>query len=445
VELTAIEKYFTEEKLKQYFSKELISRKAVGVDSISTNKFSKNLDENLKFINRKLKAGTYKFSPYRMELLTKTIDKTRKICVSTVRDNLVLYAIKEYLNDFIKKYNKDFFEGKSVQKIIFGINEALSLKEYKYFVKLDIQSFYDNIEHEKLLQILQEKNIDDSILTLITKAIKNQKKLNNEIVEENYMGVPQGIPIANLLANIYLENFDKYNQNKSYKYFRYVDDILILCNSEEECKEIQHKLYRKLKMEYYLEINNEKTQIGSLDKEVNYIGYRFSNNKISVRKKSVLKIEKSLEELFKKYVYQYRDSGRQALFVWYLNIRITGAICNGKKYGWLFFFSQIDDLELLFHLDYFVNKLMKRFKIEKDFEQAKIKKFVRTYNEIRRNLDQTQYIPDIDAYTIEDKIYFLKEIVKIKVPTEQLLIEKEFNKVIFTTLKDLEKDLQRLS
>jgi len=60
VELTAIEKYFTEEKLKQYFSKELISRKAVGVDSISTNKFSKNLDENLKFINRKLTRKEHK-------------------------------------------------------------------------------------------------------------------------------------------------------------------------------------------------------------------------------------------------------------------------------------------------------------------------------------------------------------------------------------------------
>ena len=75
--------------------------------------------------------------------------------------------------------------------------------------------------------------------------------------------MPQGLSISNILANIYLNDFDKENNSKDdYKYFRYVDDIFILCNSEEKAKEILRKLTRKLKMQYFLEVNQEKTRCG---------------------------------------------------------------------------------------------------------------------------------------------------------------------------------------
>ncbi len=121
-----------------------------------------------------------------------------------------------------------------------------------------------------------------------------------------------------------------------------------------------------------------------------------------------------------------------------INIRITGCIINSNKYGWLFYFSQINDEALLHSLDNFVRKQLKRFNIE----NQKTKKFVRTWKEINNNFHTTNYIPNYDLITKEKKEKIIK-IYNLKYSFYD--IDDIFKKIINREIKYLEKDMAGLS
>ena len=145
--------------------------------------------------------------------------------------------------------------------------------------------------------------------------------------------------------------------------------------------------------EFALEANPQKTVSGKLKEGVPFLGYVFYDNKISIRPAAKQKIESSLEELFRKRKNQVIP---QALFIWRLNLRISGCILESKKYGWLFYYSQMSDLTILFQLDWLIQRLFKRFKID---QPDSIKSFVRTYHEITKNVSHSTYLINADLYS----------------------------------------------
>ncbi|WP_411335053.1 RNA-directed DNA polymerase [Metabacillus indicus] len=261
--------------------------------------------------------------------------------------------------------------------------------------------------------------------------------------DQNFLGVPQGLSVSNILANIYMNQLDyEYSQQKKCGYFRYVDDILIICNVKDK-EEIEKKLIFEIQ-ELQLNINTEKNIYGYLTDEFSFLGYRFNNKKIGVRKENIYKLEKSLIEVFTKY--KYSDFTRSSEFVWSLNLKITGGIIDGKKYGWVFFYSQIDDIEVLYKLDRFIEKQFKRFNIN-HISPKTIKKFVKAYHEIIYKRSTSKYIPNFDEYTINQKKEFLFNVVNIKniSKLDDEAIEKKFKGYIFKTIKKLDKDIQHIS
>lgn len=198
-------------------------------------------------------------------------------------------------------------------------------------------------------------------------------------------------------------------------------------------------------MQYFLEINEEKTKCGLIKDGVTYLGYRFEDNTIRVRKESIKKLEKSIEKIFVQYVNTVDEKKNLEFLIWNLNLKITGGVKDNKRYGWLFLFSQIEDEKILFHLDNLMEKYVKRFKIQNDLG-GKLKKFIRTYKEINNNFSKTNYIPKFDTFSLENKKVFLKTICKIDIENKSdEKIERIFNNTIFSNLKSLEKDLQMIS
>ena len=151
-----------------------------------------------------------------------------------------------------------------------------------------------------------------------------------------------------------------------------------------------------------------------------------------------MKIEQSLEDLFRHHKnYNFK------LFEWKLNLKITGFITNKHKYGWMFFFSQITDIRLLFHLDDLVRKFCLRYKVK---EKLIPKRFVRTYYEIRKSLYKTTYIPNIDRYSLQQKIDILSDIYGFNISKlSNNEIELHFNNVISKEIESIEKDVQPIS
>lgn len=431
--------FFTKEYLSKVYSEHVILSSATGVDNMTHELLWKILDEQLNIINRKVMTSTYTFSKYKLKLISKGRGKSpREISIPTIRDKITLRA----LCDFLKFKYEDVLDFQLPQSIVRQVKDDLLSTEYTAFIKLDVANFYPSIKHDKLISRLRARLRDDRIITLVTNAIKAptlSKPSKHDMLSER--GVPQGLSISNILAAIFLSNLDKRIKNREdIKYYRYVDDVLILCKNEEVTQISQSlvKNFRKLGLKVYDPIKYpEKSSSGSLLKDnFSYLGYYFSNEVVSARIGSVERLRESLLAIFTGYKHSRLKS--LEFLEWRINLRVTGCIFQSKSKGWMYFFSEINDEILLHQLDNFLKSLCKRFNTP-----INLKSFVRSYYQIQNNRRETKYIPNFDNYTIEEKSHVLSYFFKKN--TEKLTakeIEYHFKKRISRQVKDLETDVK---
>lgn len=434
-------KLYTPKSILQFYEEKIYNNCSTGLDKITPLKFDENKNVIISKISEKVLSGKYNFTRYKKMLIPKGEQKyPRVICMPTIRDKLVLSVLHETLN----KIFGDSIVSLLPQTIINNIYTESQNNDYDGFIKIDIKTFYASINHSILFQKLHKKIRKVELLALIKSAIKtpaleipikNRKKQKNREI-----GIPEGISISSILANIYLMDLDKkYSNSKNFSYHRYVDDILILCKSTE-LDVIKNSISNDLKN---LKLKtNEKDELGLIKKGFEYLGYKFDSTTISARESTVLKYETSLEQLFSSYKHAQNPSLK--LLEWKLNLKITGCIIDGKKYGWLFYFSQIDDMNLITHFDCLIAKFSKRFKITES--NLSFKRFKRTYYEIKYNLHSSNYIPNFDKYTTSDIRTILENIYEKNLKElndEQIVIL--FKKIMSKETKELEKDVQFFS
>ncbi len=432
--------------MEEYYNERIAHKATAGLDRIHRGIFEKNKEEHFDIIEKKVRLGVYKLTPYKEKLISKGRDKLpRIISIPTIRDKITMGI----LNEIITETYAAEIQLRLTQNIVEDLKEAINTQKYDYFLKVDIRGFYDNIDQNILLKKIKKRIRKKEIVDLIKKAIENVTHSGTrDIQDKNERGVPQGISISNILANIYLNDVDKSYGKSDLRYFRYVDDVLILCN-EKKSKEIFKSIQRNLH-KLGLEINEKKDE-GQLKKGFEFLGYKYSliniqKNKygFTVKRNSILKLENSMLEIFA----EFNRSKNRMIFLWKINLRITGFILDKRKFGWLFFFSQIDDLRVLYHLDWFINKMCDSFKIDPEI-RINIKKFITAYHEIVKKRGKSSYIPNVVDFTIERKKDILNTVYGFAWGTLALLTDEQITKIfknkIYISLKDLEKDLQFFS
>ncbi|NLP52448.1 reverse transcriptase domain-containing protein [Bacillus sp. RO1] len=435
-------KSFRKKAIKKIYEERVKLKPSTGIDGVNDVSFGKHIDLYVEVINRKVFNDTYKFSPYKEKLINKGKGKfPRVISVPTLRDKLTLAILHNILSEVFEKDIDD----EIVQTVISRLQVTLKNPSFNYFIKIDIEKFYDNIDHEIILKKLKRRIRKKEVLNLITKSFSTPTILpsSKKPYGVNSKGVPQGLSISNILANVYMNDFDNiFTQQTNLAYFRYVDDILIICN-ESDKKTIETSVKEQIKA-LKLSINWDKNVDGFLSEEFSFLGYYFKNKVAGVKENNIYKLEKNIIEIFTRY--KYSDYSRTTEFIWSLNLVITGGIIDEKKYGWLFFYSQIDDLEVLFKLDWFIEKQFKRFKIT-HINKKDIKRFIKTYYEIHFNRSTSKYIPNFDKYTTPQKKEFLRGVVKYKNLNKlsDETVDKNFRKYVFKAIKKLEKDIQHIS
>lgn len=435
-------KFFEPVRLQRMYDEKVKLHTTVGLDRITQNVFEENLDNNLEVIFRKVKAGTYRFTRYREMLISKGKGKEpRVISIPTIRDKLVLAMLHKILQDsFYEEVNEPL-----LHSIIGSITKTIKEKDFDCFVKIDIKRFYASINHSILEEKVAAKIEDSSILHLVHNAITTETIPMNIPAPESSkssVGIPEGLSISNILADIYLADLEKKIIEKydDLAYFRYVDDILILCY-ESDAKEIKEYTISLLKNCYKLDNHEKKTICDKLSSKVPYLGYVFSDKKVSIRDEASNRIERVIEELFQ---LRKRNQISQQVFEWRLNIKIAGCIHEKKKYGWMFYYSQITDLEVLYHLDWYVGKLFARF----GFSPPKdLKRFVHVYHEITKNLKKSTYLIKTENYDRTDKEKVIFNVLKIRYAedVDEKVINDQFQKLMFREVKKLERDIQNFS
>ena len=208
-----------------------------GIDSITVDKFEIDLFENLTCIQNELENQAYKPDPLLRFYVDKEDGEKRPLSVPTVRDRVAQSAVLIVLEPLFEQEFEDVSFGyrpnKSRHNAIFQIGRWRD-EGFTWVVDADIDSYFDEVDHDILINRLREIVSDEYLIKLITLWITSPIYDKNGVIIPP-KGLPQGSVISPLLANLYLDRFDEAMEN--YKLVRYADDFLVLCKTKAKAEE----------------------------------------------------------------------------------------------------------------------------------------------------------------------------------------------------------------
>ena len=266
---TSVAHFLNVEFLKDCFLS-LDRNKAVGVDKVNWYEYNRDIDKNLKSLVDRLKRKSFKPLPARRVYIPKENKELRPLGISTIENKIVERGIARILEAI---YEADFYEfsygfrvGKNAHQALKTIGDTINHRQVNHIIEADIKSFFDNVDHDILIEFLKIRIKDSSLLYLIKRFLKAGYMDNNLIVKSD-KGTPQGSILSPILANIYLHYvldkwFEEVVQNhiKGYcKLVRYADDFIIMCQYKYEAKRIERALSNRFK-KYNLELHSDKTR-----------------------------------------------------------------------------------------------------------------------------------------------------------------------------------------
>lgn len=391
------EQVFSESHLRSIFDDRLKDAKFTGLDGISVSSFEQNIDEEVALISRKILLGTFKFTRYREKLILKTARKPpRQISIPTIRDAIALRALCDHLTF-------QFHECRMrpphdcTKRVAQAAKEAATLDS---FLRMDVVNFYPSIDHDILINQLQCKGADARAILLIEKAIKNPTGFDDG--DKSEVGVPQGLSISNILSMLYLADFDQHFEQK-YRFFRYVDDVLLVVG-EEEAVEIHDEIASHMRKVLHLTTHDldpkqpDKTAITTIEEGTEYLGYHISSGGLRIRERSYKKMFRAIVGCLR----ALKGTVRVEQVIWRLNLIITGCRVEERSVGWVFFFRQSTDVGQFHRMDAFVRKQLTLYGLRDRI--SSVKRFAKAYHETRFNRDGTTYIPDFDNFSLADMI-----------------------------------------
>ncbi|MCE3272293.1 MAG: prophage putative reverse transcriptase/maturase [Ramlibacter sp.] len=448
---------FSPTELKAVFKEVFASTTGKGVDRLNGFQFSKTAEISLTLASTKCIEGHYRFSPFLELLKTKGRDKTpRLISIPTVRDRIVLHQ----LNRFLAAVYPDRVPKNVASTYVRSISADLKTKSPTdtWICSTDIKTFYDSIQRDRLLTVLGKRVTSLNALKLIGHALetptvpKNTRRAKHKDFRTS-LGVPQGLAISNILASIYMQDVDDAMRTMGVAYYRYVDDVLMYGDHDS----IQ-KAYRSLRVRLNRRglglhpVGSGKSNLQPLAIPFGYLGYIFDWPLISVRDTTTERLLQSIAAKFSDYThnkarrlerFKYLTPDRlRDIFLLELNERITGAISQKKRYGWIAYFNQISDLKLLWRLDKAIEDMFKRLPDFGGKAPANLKRLQRAYFEMKFNPDGG-YVRNYDKITSRvEMLAFLTERGRVG-PEEALTdeqIKDRYEKYLYHVLAAMHKD-----
>lgn len=244
---------------------------ATGVDRMTADEYGQNLERNLQNLHERLKTGMYQAPPVRRATIPKADGKVRELGIPTVEDRIAQKAVAMILEVI---YEQDFREcsygfrpGRSAHMALEDLRNYIVIGKVNWVLDADISLFFDEMDHEKLMEILRLRIKDQSILRLIGKWLKAGVMMEAGI-KARERGTPQGGVISPMLANIYLHHvLDEWMEDVvrplmrgECHYIRYADDILTLFQREDDARRVLAVLPKRLG-KFGLRLNEGKTKL----------------------------------------------------------------------------------------------------------------------------------------------------------------------------------------
>ena len=247
-----------------------------GVDQMVTSEQLPYLILHKEELLAQLLAGKYRPTPVRRVEIPKDNGKKREVGIPTLIDRFVQQAISQVLILIYERQFSDnsfgFRPNRSAHDALRRIQEYADAG-YRSCVELDLEGFFDTVNHSKLIEFLSRTIKDCRVVSLIHRYLKAGVMVRHKF-EESVLGLPQGGPLSPILSNILLNELDKELERRGHPFVRYADDCLILVKSKRATERVRDSISSFVEKKLFLRVNLDKTTLGALSGN-KYLGYSF--------------------------------------------------------------------------------------------------------------------------------------------------------------------------
>jgi RNA-directed DNA polymerase len=278
---------------------------AGGIDGMQTDELRDYLNSQWQTLRKDILAGNYKPQAVRKVEIPKPQGGTRMLGIPTVTDRLLQQAIAQWLSPKYEpefsRYSYGFREGRNAHQAVLQAQANLNAG-YEWVIELDLEKFFDKVNHDKLMGLLAKKLSDKGTLKLI-RSYLTSGIMEGGVVSPRIEGTPQGSPLSPLLSNIVLNELDKELETRGHRFVRYADDCSIYVRSEKSAKRVMETVTEYIESKLKLKVNRTKSKV-SQPIESTLLGFSFYRSEkgweIRIASKSLDRIKKKMKEKTKR-------------------------------------------------------------------------------------------------------------------------------------------------
>jgi RNA-directed DNA polymerase len=296
-----IEEVCERENCKQALSRVKANKGSPGVDGMTVNDLSGYLKQHWPAIREQLLSGTYKPQPVRRVEIPKPDGGVGKLGIPTVLDRFVQQAVMQVLQ---RRWDRTFSEhsygfrpGRSAHQAVAQAQQYMAAG-YRWVVDLDLEKFFDCVNHDKLMAKIAERVGDKRLLKLI-RAFLTAGVMEGGLVSPVDEGTPQGGPLSPLLSNIVLDEFDQELERRGLRFARYADDCNIYVRSRRAGERVIESVTRFVTARLKLKVNQQKSAVAR-PWERKFLGFSFTAGREPRRRiapKAVMRFKERVREL----------------------------------------------------------------------------------------------------------------------------------------------------
>lgn len=259
-----LEEVLRHENLTRAYQRVYSNKGAPGVDGMTVFELRAFLVEHWPTIRKAILAGTYKPKPVKRIDIPKPGGGTRSLGIPTVLDRFIQQAILQVLTPIFDPHFSEssygFRTGRSTHQAILKARQYVE-EGYRYVVDLDLEKFFDSVNHDMLMARVARRVKDKRLLKLI-RSFVTSGIMHGGIVEVHVKGTPQGSPLSPLLSNILLDELDKELERRGHRFCRYADDCNAYVRSEKAAAAVMESLTRFIEKKLKLKVNRKKSAAG---------------------------------------------------------------------------------------------------------------------------------------------------------------------------------------
>lgn len=275
---------------------------AGGVDGITLEAYEEGLPEHIRQLHEQLRQGTYRPQAVKLVEIPKPNGGTRRLGIPTIADRVVQQSILDALQSVYDPYFSEssygFRPGRSAHQAV--EQAARYVMEGKvWVVDIDLKSFFDEINHERLMSRLSKAISDKQLLKLIHSYLQ-AGLMQDGLVSQRIAGTPQGGPLSPLLSNIVLDELDRELEVRGLSFTRYADDCNIFVKSRRSAERVMASLIRFIEEKLKLKVNHEKSGVRRCD-QVKFLGHTIEQNgKIRIADAGIKRLKKKIRQVTKR-------------------------------------------------------------------------------------------------------------------------------------------------